>query len=92
MLLFRQLLLLPGLLILISACASHPRVEQESAVFKHDFQSEVRPWTHENFDTEEGIDIANLRLSGIFDKTKRIPLNGEGFCFEIRKCVNEVEQ
>jgi hypothetical protein len=39
--------------------------------------------------SEEGIDIANLRLSGIFDKTGKIPLNGEDLCFEIKKCNKE---
>ncbi len=34
-----------------------------------------------------GVDIANLELAGIFDKTGRIPLNGEALCFEA--CVNE---
>jgi metallophosphoesterase superfamily enzyme len=32
--------------------------------------------------SEEGVDIANLRLSGIFDKTGKIPLNGEQICLE----------
>jgi len=36
--------------------------------------------------SEEGVDIANLRLSGIFDKTGRIPAGGEDLCFEISNC------
>jgi hypothetical protein len=28
------------------------------------------------------VDIANLRMSGIFDKTGKIPLNGEDICLE----------
>jgi hypothetical protein len=36
--------------------------------------------------SDTGVDIANLRLSGIFDKTGRIPLNGEELCFEFGKC------
>jgi hypothetical protein len=28
----------------------------------------------------EGVDIANLRLSGIFDKTGKLPLNGDQLC------------
>jgi len=32
--------------------------------------------------TEEGPDIANLRMSGIFDKTGKAPLNGEEMCLE----------
>jgi hypothetical protein len=34
----------------------------------------------------QGVDIANLRMSGIFDKTGRIPLNGEDLCFEVSEC------
>ena len=34
----------------------------------------------------QGVDIANLRMSGIFDKTGRIPLNGEDLCFEAAEC------
>lgn len=30
----------------------------------------------------DGVDIANLRMSGIFDKTGRVPLNGEQICLE----------
>jgi len=36
--------------------------------------------------SEEGVDIANIRMSGIFDRTGRIPLNGEQLCFEIAEC------
>lgn len=32
--------------------------------------------------SEDGVDIANLRMSGIFDKTGKIPLNGEELCLE----------
>lgn len=32
--------------------------------------------------SESGVDIANLRLSGIFDKTGKVPLNGDKTCFE----------
>ncbi len=32
--------------------------------------------------SESGVDIANLRLSGIFDKSGKIPLNGENTCLE----------
>ena len=32
--------------------------------------------------SESGVDIANLRLSGIFDKTGKVPLNGDEMCFE----------
>jgi len=36
--------------------------------------------------SEEGVDIANIRMSGIFNKTGKIPLNGEDLCFEILEC------
>ena len=32
--------------------------------------------------SESGVDIANLRLSGIFDKTGKVPLNGDEICLE----------
>lgn len=35
--------------------------------------------------SEEGTDIANLRMSGIFDKTGKTPLNGDELCFEVCK-------
>ena len=37
---------------------------------------------------DEGVDIANLRMSGILDKTGRIPLNGDDVCFEVATCGN----
>ncbi len=33
-----------------------------------------------------GVDIANLRMSGIFGKDGKIPLNGEELCFDVRAC------
>jgi hypothetical protein len=36
--------------------------------------------------SEAGVDIANIRMSGIFNKTGKIPLNGEELCFEIAEC------
>ena len=36
--------------------------------------------------SDDGVDIANLRLSGIFDKTGRLPLDGEGLCFDVTRC------
>jgi hypothetical protein len=36
--------------------------------------------------SDDGVDIANIRMSGIFNKTGKIPLNGEELCFEITKC------
>jgi hypothetical protein len=32
------------------------------------------------------VDIANIRLSGIFNKSGKIPLNGEDLYFEMAKC------
>lgn len=32
--------------------------------------------------SETGVDIANLEMAGIFDKSGKIPLNGEALCFE----------
>lgn len=37
--------------------------------------------------SEEGVDIANLRMSGIFDKTGKVPLNGDEICLE--ECVKQ---
>ena len=33
-----------------------------------------------------GVDIANLRMSGIFGKDGSLPLNGDDMCFDARKC------
>ena len=38
--------------------------------------------------SDSGVDIANLRLSGIFDREGRIPLNGEDLCFDIQACAD----
>jgi len=35
---------------------------------------------------DHGVDIANLKMSGIFDKTGHIPLDGDGVCFEMSAC------
>lgn len=32
--------------------------------------------------SDAGVDIANLRMSGIFDRTGKLPLNGEEICLE----------
>ena len=37
----------------------------------------------------ESIDIANLKMSGIFDKAGHIPLGGDTLCFDTSKCSNE---
>ena len=36
--------------------------------------------------TNDGPCIANLKLPGILDKTAKIPLNGEKFCFSASEC------
>ncbi len=38
---------------------------------------------------DDGVDIANLLLSGILDKTGKIPANGESLCFEKAVCGSE---
>lgn len=37
---------------------------------------------------DTGVDIANLLLSGILDKTGRIPLDGDKICFEQAVCAD----
>ena len=37
--------------------------------------------------SDTGVDIANLRLSGIFDKTGQIPLGGDSLCFDATECA-----
>jgi hypothetical protein len=39
--------------------------------------------------TSDGPVIANLRMDGILDKTAKIPLNGEQFCFQASECVED---
>ena len=36
-----------------------------------------------------GVDIANLLLSGILDKTGRVPLDGDDICFEVADCGDQ---
>jgi len=36
--------------------------------------------------SEDGVDIANLLLEGILDKTGRVPLGGDDVCFETALC------
>jgi hypothetical protein len=35
---------------------------------------------------DQGVDIANLLMSSILDKTGHIPLDGDNVCFELAKC------
>ncbi len=34
----------------------------------------------------QGVDVANLWMSGILDKTGHIPLDGDDVCFEMEAC------
>ena len=36
--------------------------------------------------SDSGVEIANLLMDGILDKTGRVPLNGEEMCFESTRC------
>jgi predicted phosphodiesterase len=40
---------------------------------------------------DSGVDIANLLLSGILDKTGHIPLEGNEICFELVNCTNPMK-
>lgn len=39
--------------------------------------------------SDAGVDIANLRLDGILDKTGKIPAGGEALCFEAARCGDD---
>ena len=41
---------------------------------------------------DDGVDIANLAMSGIRDKTGHIPLGGDDVCFEAAECPEEPEE
>ena len=36
--------------------------------------------------SDSGVDIANLLMSGILDKTGQVPLDGDAVCFEQSVC------
>ena len=38
---------------------------------------------------DEGVDIANLKMSGILDKTGHVPLDGDNVCFEMLSCKDK---
>ena len=38
---------------------------------------------------DEDVTIANLKLSGILDKTGRLPLNGADLCLDYEDCPDE---
>lgn len=70
----RQVSLLLGMLMLISACAGTSRTESEPAVFQHDFSGTSLPWTHSNFDNEKSkftfalfSDLTGGERDGVFD-------------------------
>jgi hypothetical protein len=71
---FGRFSLLLWLLISLGACAAHPEIEQEQAVFQHDFKGSAVPWTHNDFDDEEGkftfavfSDLTGGERAGVFD-------------------------
>ena len=71
---FRQLFILPALLIFISACAGKPLVEPEKPVFQHDFTGAKVPWTNKQFDNEAGkftfaifSDLTGGERDGVFE-------------------------
>jgi 3',5'-cyclic AMP phosphodiesterase CpdA len=37
---------------------------------------------------DKGVDIANLLMSGVLDKTGHVPLRGDEVCFDLEKCTN----
>jgi len=49
---FRQVTVLLGMLLFISACANHPAIPPEPPVFQHDITGEAVPWTHDGFDND----------------------------------------
>ena len=139
--LFGRLTFFMLFLIALGACAGKPIAEPDQPVFVHDFKNAVVPWTHTDFDNEEGkftfaifsdltggerngvFDVAveqlrllrpelivnvgdlieggdvgreqlnlqwdtfderaNLRLSGIFDKTGKVPFNVDEFSLRL---------
>jgi hypothetical protein len=68
---------LPGLLLVLSACAGSPQHEPRSddpPVFRHDVTGPVTPWTNSDFDDEEGkftfalfSDLTGGERDGVFD-------------------------
>ena len=52
------------------------------------FVGEHRSMDHVTLVTvgSDGVDIANLLLSGILDKTGQVPLDGGAVCFELSAC------
>ena len=39
--------------------------------------------------SDENVDIANLLMEGILDRTGHIPLGGDEVCFESTRCAAE---
>jgi len=71
---FGRLSLLMLLLILLGACAAKPTTEPMQSVFEHDFTGSAVPWTHTDFDNEEGkftfavfSDLTGGERAGVFD-------------------------
>lgn len=71
---FQRLTFLMMVLIVLGACAANPPAEPGQQVFAHDFKDTAVPWTHTNFDSEEGkftfalfSDLTGGERSGVFD-------------------------
>ena len=61
-------------LIVVGACAGKPAIEPGQQVFMHDFKDTAVPWTHTDFDNEEGkftfavfSDLTGGERDGVFD-------------------------
>ena len=39
--------------------------------------------------SDDGVDVANLLMEGILDKTGHVPLGGDEVCFEKRVCSEQ---
>lgn len=62
------------LLILLGACAVQPEIDNQQTVFQHDLKGSAVPWTHTDFDDEEGkftfavfSDLTGGERDGVFD-------------------------
>ena len=71
---FGRLSILLLLLITLGACAAKPATEPGQAVFEHDIAGSAVPWTHTDFDNEEGkftfalfSDLTGGERDGVFD-------------------------
>ncbi len=70
----RHIPTLLAVIFLVAACAGSPSIEQQAAVFQHDITGAEKPWTHSNFDNEEGkftfalfSDLTGGERDGVFE-------------------------